>query len=116
MESTINIVCMGKSVSTYVFSTYVAVLGTNYEVTCGAESIVFCTVHLPRVVHKVCCYANLELIGSRCGVGACEMFFHATAQSIFWIRSGIAFTGSGGTNVILYTFRAIVTYKQVITK
>ena len=67
-------------VSTYAVSTYVAVLGTNYEVTSGAESVVFATVHIPRVVHKVCCYANLELIGGRSGVGACEMFFHATVQ------------------------------------
>jgi len=43
LDSTINIVCVGKSVSTYV-----AVLGTNYEVTSGAESIVFSTVYCPN--------------------------------------------------------------------
>ena len=84
----------------------VAVLGTNYEVISEAESVVFCTCH------KVCCYANLELIGGRSGVGACGMFFHATVQCIFWIRSGIAVTCYGGTNVILYSFLAIVTYEQ----
>jgi hypothetical protein len=91
------------AVSTCAVSTCVAVLGTNYEVTSGAESIVFYTCH------KVCCYANLELVGGRSGIGVCQMFFHATVQCIFWIRSGIAVTCYGCTNVILYSFLAIVT-------
>jgi hypothetical protein len=70
-------------VSTKVVSTYVAVLGTNYEVTSGAESIVFYTCH------KVCCYANLELIGGRSGVGALRCSFtllYNALRNIVWLH------------------------------